>query len=102
MSSPKTIQIQVNENGMWGNTNLGTVDVQASLRQFEQMIVAQLLEEYPGAEVKAEVIDRYNTLVHFDRAFEDHVENNPDNRREWVKYTVESIWCTEPWIVEQG
>lgn len=89
-----SIKIKVNEDGMWGDTDLSGIDVSASYAKFEQQVADAVADGY-GYDTEVSVENVYNTKISGLDEYEDADEI------ESIRNTIESVWSDFEWVVDE-
>lgn len=86
------ITITINRDGIWGDTDLDSINVDASEAKLAQMVANAVAEEY-GVDVEANVSDVMDTKV-------SGVDDDDD--RENIRNIESGVWQTWAWVVDAG
>ena len=87
----KQITIAINEDGIWGDTELDGIDTIASEANLEQMVADKVAKEY-GYDVEVSIENRHNTKI---SGLDD------DEEIESINETITNVWETWNWVVDK-
>jgi len=87
------IEIEYSDAALFGDGDGEGYDIAASIDKFDEMLLARLEQEYPGAEMEIErgINDRHRV-----NGLEDHEE------AVWVGEIISQVWAGFHWLVELG
>ena len=87
------ISIEYSDSALFGPDSGEGYDVAASKDKFDEMLLARLEQEYPGADI--EIRHGINDC-HRVNGFEDHEE------AVWVGEIINQVWAGFSWLVAKG
>lgn len=90
----KQITITINEDGIWGDTELDGIDTIASESKLEQMVADAVAKEY-GYTTEVSIENIHNTKVGGLDEYEDADEI------EGIGQTISDVWETWQWVVDK-
>jgi len=91
----KKIEITLNDDSNWGDTDMTGIDERASVRKLEQMVADAVAEEYAGYEVEVDSAQLMNTKVNIYDGTGEPTDDDVENIRE----IVGNVWSTWDWVV---
>jgi hypothetical protein len=93
----KSIEITLNSDGTWGDTDMDGIDAKASEAKLEQMIADAVVAEYEGYEVEVSSAQLMNTKVEIYDGTNEPTDDDVENIRETVGY----VWSSWDWVIEE-
>lgn len=88
-----SIKIKINNDGIWGDTDMDGVDASASEDNFAQMVADRVAAEY-GSDVEVSIEQVYTTTVSGLDEYRDL------DTIEEIKDLVSEVWQTWDWVVD--
>lgn len=93
----KTIEITLNNDSNWGDTDMTGIDESESESKLEQMVADKVASEYPGFEVEVSSAQLMRTKIEI----YDGTENPTDDDEEYIREVISDIWSSWEWVVEK-
>ena len=84
------VTITINRDGIWGDTDLDSIDVGASEVKLAQMVANEVSEKF-GSDVEVNIDDVMDTKV-------SGVDDDDD--KEYIRDIESDVWQTWEWVVD--
>lgn len=93
----KTIEITLNNDSNWGDTDMTGIDESASESMLEQMVADEVKSEYPDFDVEVSSAQLMRTEIEIYDGTDDPTSDDEENIRE----IVSRVWSGWEWVVEK-
>lgn len=91
----KSIEITLNSDGTWGDTDMSDINERASEAKLEQMVADAVAADYPGFDVEVSSAQVGRTEIDIDD--DEYTDKDVENIRD----IIGAVWETWDWVVEK-
>lgn len=94
--SSKQIKITIDEDGIWGDSDMTGIDAKASVAKLEQMVADKVGEFYPEYDVEVDTGSTGKTKVNI------YGEDEPtDEDEEVINQITSDVYGEWSWVIEK-